>query len=142
MRDETRETLTPLILLAAASGARTMTGIAASTTSRAARALAVGELIVDKLPNTPNRTDPALLLGRIAAGAVVGAMVGGRTRRDRVASAVVGGLVAFASAHVTYRLRRSLSRHLPATAAALVEDVIVVGAAALAVHGRTQYDRE
>ena len=37
--------------------------------------LALGEYVVDKLPKTPNRTAPALLLGRVAMGGLVGAIV-------------------------------------------------------------------
>jgi uncharacterized membrane protein len=126
----------PLALLAAASGARTMSGLAAiapgNAARRATRVLAVGELIADKLPNVPDRVDPALILGRVAAGALVGALVGKQTGRNRGTFALVGGLVAFASTHATYRLRRALSQRLPALAAALVEDSIVVGATAAA----------
>jgi uncharacterized membrane protein len=129
MRDEIRPTLVPLTLLAAASGARTMTGVAAIAPGSATKLLAVGELIADKLPNIPNRVDPALLLGRIAAGTLVGAMVGNRTGRNRGTSAIIGGLIAFASAHATYRLRRALSERLPPVTAALVEDTVVLGAA-------------
>jgi len=77
----------------------------------------------------PSRVAPPLLVGRIAAGALVGATVGRRTGRNRAGSAILGGLVAFASAHATYRMRRALGRRLPAMAAALVEDAIVAGAA-------------
>jgi uncharacterized membrane protein len=129
---ETRGALIPLTLLAAASGARTMSGVAAITPGRArsaARLAALSELIADKLPNIPDRVDPALLLGRVAAGAVVGALVANRTGRGRAGSVISGGLIAFASAHATYRMRRALRERLPALAAAVVEDAIVVGAA-------------
>lgn len=130
MRNESHDALVPLALLAAASGARTMAGVAAISPRLPAKLLAAGELIVDKVPSAPNRTDPALLLGRVVAGAVVGVAVGGRAGRNRVQSAVIGGLIAFASAHATFRLRRALGRRLPPVAAALVEDAMVVGAVA------------
>jgi uncharacterized membrane protein len=98
------------------------------------------ELIYDKVPTAPNRVAPALLVGRVAAGAIVGAAVGSRTGRNRAGFALAGGLIAFASAHATYRMRRALSRRLPALSAALVEDAIVIGAvvagAALLRHDR------
>lgn len=119
----------PLALLAAASGARTSAGIAAISRRTPARLFAAGEFIYDKVPTVPSRVAPRLLVGRIAAGAVVGATVGRRAGRNRVGSAILGGLVAFASAHATYRMRRALGRRLPPIAAALVEDAIVVGAA-------------
>ena len=129
MRREARGSLTPLALLAAASGARTWAGVAALSRHTPTRLFAAGELVYDKVPTVPSRVAAPLLLGRIAAGALVGATVGSRVGRSRAGSAILGGLVAFASAHATYRMRRALGRRLPAMAAALVEDAIVVGAA-------------
>lgn len=130
MHDETREALLPLALLAAASGARTFAGVAAISPRSPAGLLAAAELIVDKMPNVPNRVDPALLLGRIAAGALVGVAIGRRARRHRGKLAVIGGLIAFASTHASFRMRRALGKRIPPLAAALVEDGIVAGAAA------------
>jgi len=130
MRDDTREALIPLALLSAASGARTFAGVAAISPGPA-RVLAAGELIYDKVPTVPKRTEPALLLGRVVAGAVVGMVVGRRTGSDRGTSAAIGGLIALASTYATYRMRRALSMRLSAVAAALVEDAIVVGTAAV-----------
>lgn len=131
MRDGTREALLPLALLASASGARTMSGVAAISPRVPVKALAGAELIADKLPSAPNRTDPALLLGRVAAGALVGAVVGSRTGMNRGHSAIIGGLIAFASTHATYRLRRALMKRLPPIAAAVAEDALVLTAAAV-----------
>ena len=130
MRDQTREALLPLSLLAAASGARAMAGVAAISPRIPVKALAAAELVGDKLPIAPNRIAPALLLGRVATGMLVGAAVGGRTGMHRGESALIGGLIAFASTHATYRMRRALSRRLPPLAAAFVEDAIVLGTAA------------
>jgi uncharacterized membrane protein len=129
MHRETRGSLVPLALLAAASGARTWAGVAAISRRTPTKLFAAGEFIYDKMPTVPSRVAPPLLFGRIAAGALVGATVGRRTGRNRAGSAILGGLVAFASAHATYRMRRALGRRLPAMAAALVEDAIVAGAA-------------
>jgi uncharacterized membrane protein len=130
MKNRNAEALIPLALLAAVSGARTSSGIAAAVPAAPTRLLALGELILDKLPGVPDRIEPRLIAGRIAAGALVGAIVGGRTGNPRGESAIIGGLIAFASAHATYRMRRALGKRLPAFAAALAEDAIVVGAAA------------
>ena len=130
MHEQTRQTLLPLTLLAAATGSRTWTGVAALEPRSVVPVLAAGELIIDKIPNVPNRIDGPSLLGRIAAGAVIGAVVAGRTGANRGESAIVGGLIAFASAHATYRLRRMLGERLPRLAAGLVEDAVAVGAAA------------
>jgi uncharacterized membrane protein len=130
MHEKTRDALVPLTLLAAASGARTMAGVAAVWPRTPPRLLAAAELVADKVPGVPNRVDRALILGRIAAGALVGVAVAGRSGRNRGEFALIGGLIAFASTHATYRMRRALGVRLPSIAAALVEDAIVVGAAA------------
>jgi uncharacterized membrane protein len=107
-----------------------MAGIAAVSPRVPSKLLAGAELVADKLPSAPNRVAPALLLGRIAAGAFVGAAVGRRTGMGRGEAALIGGLIAFASTHVTYRMRRSLARRLSPQVAALVEDAVVLGTAA------------
>jgi uncharacterized membrane protein len=120
----------PLALLASATGARTLAGLAAVSGRRSTRLVAAGELIYDKVPSVPSRVAPSLLIGRVAAGALVGFVVGARAGQSRAGSAAAGGLIAFASAHITYRMRRALSRRMPAIAAALAEDAMVIGASA------------
>jgi uncharacterized membrane protein len=148
----------PIALLAAASGARMMTGIAAvarvraneaSAAAAAARgpgpriarkfdrtiadstaAMAVFELMADKSPRIPDRTAPASLLGRVAAGAVIGSSVARMSNVERRGPAIAGALVAFASAHLTFRLRAALSEQMPGFAAGLIEDVLILGIAA------------
>jgi uncharacterized membrane protein len=130
MHERPRRALIPLALLASATGARTWSGIAAVSGRTPTRLAATGELIYDKMPSVESRVAPRSLVVRVAAGAVVGAVVAGRTGQSRVGSAIVGGLIAFASAYLTYRMRRALSERMPATAAAFVEDGVVLGTAA------------
>jgi uncharacterized membrane protein len=101
MRDRRQRALIPLALLASATGARTWTGLAAVSSRTPTRLAAAGELIYDKVPSVPRRVAPSSLIGRVAAGAVLGAIVAGRTGQNRAGSAIVGGLIAFASAHLT-----------------------------------------
>jgi uncharacterized membrane protein len=121
--------------MAGATGARAMTGLAAVSrlrsreASRATTALAALELVGDKLPNVGNRTDIGPLLGRVAAGALIGAAVARTARSDGARAAIVGGLVAFAAAHISFRLRRRLSRATSPAFAALVEDATVLALA-------------
>lgn len=121
--------------MAGATGARAMTGLAAVSrlrsqeASRATTALAALELVGDKLPSVGNRTDIGPLLGRVAAGALIGAAVAHRARTDGARAAIVGGLVAFAAAHITFRLRRRLSRATSPAFAALMEDAAVLALA-------------
>jgi uncharacterized membrane protein len=143
----------PTILLAAATGARSMTGLAVTTrtatttepsipppqparflatpgVAAAAAALAVVELVADKLPGIPNRTDPLPLVGRIIAGGVIGASIAAVAGRDRVDGAAVGAVAALIGAQLSFQLRRELAEWLPDTLAAVVEDTVVGALAA------------
>ena len=55
MHVHTRQSFVPLVLLAAASGARTWAGVAAIEPWTVVPAFAAGELILDKMPNIQNR---------------------------------------------------------------------------------------
>ena len=98
--------------------------------ARVTTALALGELVGDKLPNIGNRTDPGALFARVVAGAVIGAAVANLTAHDKRNAAIGGAVAAFVAAHLSFQFRKSLSRHLPPVLAALVEDVAVLGLAA------------
>ena len=88
---------------------------------------ALGEVIGDKLPWIPDRTDPGPLFGRVLFGAAAGAVVerheGGRGLRG----AFLGGIAAGVATFVLHRTRRWLSRHtpLPAIAWGAAEDAAV-----------------
>jgi uncharacterized membrane protein len=91
--------------------------------------LAIGEIIFDKLPNTPNRTAPPGLIGRIVTGGFTGACVslgGGQSAFVGAALGVIGGLVGcFAGYHARARLVKSLRQ--PDFNIALLEDLITIG---------------
>lgn len=157
MNERLGSSVLPLALLAAASGARSMTGVAAVARVRAdiaqtrvgggvgprvasrvdrriadaTTAFAAFELMADKAPSIPDRIDPGPLFGRVAAGAVVGAAIAQMQGDDRRTPAIAGALIAFLGAHASFRMRRALSNEMPSFAAGLVEDVIVVGVASL-----------
>jgi uncharacterized membrane protein len=125
----------PIALMAAATGARTMVGVTAASRVRSpelmkvAAAFALLELLGDKIPGIPNRTDLGPMIGRTAAGAFIGASVAHATGRDRVAGALVGSLFAIVGAQLSFRLRRSLTRVLPPFLAAAAEDAVVLATA-------------
>src|SRR6476620_1231301 len=76
--------------------------------------LAIAEIIFDKLPNTPNRTAPLGLIGRIVTGGLTGACVS------------IGGVVGcFAGYQARARLVRSLRQ--PDFYVALLEDLVAIG---------------
>ena len=104
-----------------------------AATAYIATALALGELVTDKLPRTPSRKVPMQFGGRIVIGALCGATLG--TQAD----AMLGGLFAGAvgavvgtlgGAALRAQLARLFGKDLPA---ALLEDVVAIGGAVLVV---------
>lgn len=99
-----------------------------------ARALAAGaalELIADKLPFMPNRTEPRGVLTRMAGGAVVGAATAELAGARPFLPALIGGAAAFVGTHIGYHARRWIRRKgdLPDPAVAVGEDAVVLAAA-------------
>ena len=97
--------------------------------------LAVGELIADKLPFIPSRTQAGPLVVRFLFGAMCGAALCVAGGAAIAPGAVLGGVGAVAAAFAGYRVRRWLTvdRHLPDLLIALLEDVIAVSGGLLIV---------
>lgn len=91
--------------------------------------LAIGEIIFDKLPNTPNRTAALGLIGRIVTGGLTGACVsigGGQSAFVGAALGLLGGIAGcFGGYHARARLVKSLN--LQDFYIALLEDLIAIG---------------
>jgi uncharacterized membrane protein len=152
MATDDKPFVAPIAMIAGATGARSMTGLAAVAHARAANpdalgntapgryldrnianftsVLAAGELVGDKLPFVGDRIAPGPLLGRVAAGAAIGAAVAGMTGNDRRNAAIGGAVAAFVGAHLSFQFRKALSRHMPAVLAAVIEDAAVLTLAA------------
>ena len=88
--------------------------------------LAFGELVNDKLPNTPSRKDPPQFIARVVTGAFSGAVLGAAR------NSLIGGLVAGAigavvgtlsGASVRSALAKMAGKDLPI---ALLEDVVAI----------------
>jgi uncharacterized membrane protein len=90
---------------------------------------AIGELIADKLPNTPARTKPVGLITRILTGALCGACVGVTIGLSFVPGALLGAAGAIGGAFAGYQWRTGLVRALrvPDLVIALAEDVLAIG---------------
>jgi uncharacterized membrane protein len=90
---------------------------------------ALGELVVDKLPNTPSRTEPLGLLARFATGGLSGAALCAAANKSVVIGAVLGAVGGVTGGFVGYQLRTRLVRALglPAIVVALLEDAIAIG---------------
>jgi uncharacterized membrane protein len=102
---------------------RWLAGDAVATTTAV---LAAGELIADKLPGIPDRTEPGPLLGRTAIGATLGALVAGPD--DRLVGGLVGGAAAALATYLGWFLRREAGRStlLPDPLIAVAEDALAV----------------
>ncbi|MBD2723348.1 DUF4126 family protein [Hymenobacter armeniacus] len=102
------------------------------------KVMAAGEMVADKLPNTPNRIAPEVLAGRLLSGALVGAA----WYRSRHGSALGGGLlgaaVAFASTFVSYALRTGISEKsgVPVALVGVGEDALVLAGGAALIGSR------
>ncbi|MCP3136749.1 DUF1990 family protein [Pyxidicoccus xibeiensis] len=94
--------------------------------------LALGELVVDKLPKTPARVKLVPLAGRVLTGVVAAASsVAGQRRAVVALAGVLGGAAAVASAWAFYSLRTVATKRLgvPNMAAAVTEDALVAALA-------------
>jgi uncharacterized membrane protein len=67
------------------------------TTSKVFKVLAAAELVGDKLPYTPNRTNPGGLTGRFLSGALCGATVYKAGNKNPFIGGLIGGTSAIAS---------------------------------------------
>lgn len=95
--------------------------------------LAVVELVTDKLPSTPNRTAPIGLGARIVLGGLAGGTLAVAGGQSGIGGAMIAAVGALAGTFGGFHFRRALSQILSPIAAALVEDVIAVGAGFLIV---------
>ncbi len=73
-------------------------------------AAAVGEFIGDKLPNTPARTAPLGLTGRLILGGLVGAVIATAFRRPLLGGIAMGVVGSAAGTYGGYSLRRGLTK--------------------------------
>lgn len=136
-------------VLGAATGGRTTAGVTALALTAGPDApsgalgrpaakvlvplLALGELVGDKLPATPSRTEPAGLVGRAAAAALCGWTTAGRTHDAPAVPVVAAAGAALATSYAGAAYRGWCARRgWPDWPAAVLEDVIAFGAAAWA----------
>ena len=94
---------------------------------------AIGELIADKLPFIPPRTQAGPLGVRILFGAMCGAALCISGAASPLLGAILGGLGGVAGAFAGYHYRRSLSGEVPDLLLALLEDLVAVGGGFLLV---------
>jgi uncharacterized membrane protein len=97
--------------------------------------LALGELVVDKLPKTPNRTAPGPLLVRVVIGGLIGAIVAAGLNGSEVEGVILGVGGALIGAFGGFLIRREIVLRLGCKdwPVALVEDVSAIVCAVLAM---------
>src|SRR3954447_26335354 len=145
-----REAVLGSVLLGAASGARGQLGVATVVarsdpslpgifrhpwTRRLLVAAAVRELVVDKLPATPSRLEPAGIAGRLAMGALAGGLFAQTRRAPWFPAAAIGAASAIVAAKIGHDVRARLAQRAPDPAIAVVEDALALG---LAVAGASR----
>jgi len=97
--------------------------------------LGVAEVIVDKLPSTPNRTMPGSLVVRALSGGLCGAAICSSADQSIALGAILGAVASIGGAFAGYEARHRLTAQFPGAAMgiALVEDAIAVGGGFLIV---------
>ena len=107
--------------------------LGANVAAYVATALALAELVGDKLPMTPSRKVPLQFGTRIVSGALCGAALGapgGATLVGLLLGAIGAVIGTLGGAAARTRLAAAFGKDLPA---ALLEDVVAVGGAILLV---------
>ena len=99
--------------------------------------MAVGELVVDKLPFTPSRTVLPSVLFRALSGALVGAAFASSRRASPAAGAAAGALGAVAATYAAYHVRQIVDRefNLADPLVAVAEDALATGIGMRALNG-------
>jgi uncharacterized membrane protein len=103
--------------------------LASTRAARILTLLAVGEAVADKFGGVPDRISPPGLIGRMASGALVGAVLFTAAERRGTVGAVIGLLSALATVYPSYYLRVKTQEKLgvPNWAIGLLEDLLVEG---------------
>lgn len=138
------------LVLGAVSGGRSASGLAALALSTprgsdrlhalaslpgtgVATLAAVGELVADKLPQTPSRLDPPALGARLVAGATVAGALARREGAGVVLPALLGTAGALVGTYAGAQWRKAYASQGPDWQAALAEDAAVLLLGAWAV---------
>jgi uncharacterized membrane protein len=97
--------------------------------TKALKLLAAGELVADKLPFIPARTQAGPLAARAVTGGISGAAICSATKRPWWVGALLGGSAAIGASFGAYKLRKFLTeeKKLPNTLVGVLEDAVVAG---------------
>ncbi len=97
--------------------------------------LALAELIADKLPKAPARTDPPGLIARVVFSGLCAYALAMSAGGNLLLAAIVGVIGALLGTFAGYSIRRVLvlGAHLPDLGVALAEDLIAISGSLLIV---------
>ncbi|MBK8905193.1 MAG: DUF4126 family protein [Anaerolineaceae bacterium] len=97
--------------------------------SNALRVFALGEMVMDKMPFVPKRTETSSLAARAVSGGLAGAVVGVMYRGSPMLAGLIGALSATGATFGAYRLRKQLTENtaVPDAVVGGLEDLLVLG---------------
>ncbi len=98
-------------------------------TANTTAVLAVGEIIADKLPFMPKRTDAPALIARAVSGGASGGAIFSSKKRSVLTGTLLGVLAAVSATYAAYNLRKWLGERfdIPDAVLAIAEDALVTG---------------
>ena len=98
-------------------------------------ALAIAELVADKLPQTPSRTAPSGLIARIVTGGLTGACIAVGGGHGALAGAIFGAVGGVAGCFGGYHARARFVKALDTRDLyiALIEDLVAIAGSLLVV---------
>lgn len=99
-------------------------------TANVLSAMAIGELVGDKMPSAPNRIAAPAIISRSLSGAMAGASIYKASGGNMYFGAVLGSVTAVVSTIGSFYLRRKIVKqaHLIDPIIGSIEDAIVLGA--------------
>lgn len=111
------------------SGQTAMSFFNRPATAKTMAVLALGEMVADKLPFMPKRTEAPALVTRAISGAVSGAAICSSKKRSAIAGALLGAVGAVGATYGAYQLRKWAGERfeVPDAVIAIAEDALVAG---------------
>jgi uncharacterized membrane protein len=93
------------------------------------RLFALGEMVMDKMPFVPKRTQAPSLAARVVSGGLAGAAVGLMYRGSPMLAGLIGALSATGATFGAYHLRKQLAETtaVPDAVVGGLEDLLVMG---------------
>lgn len=128
MKDSIKDYATIAGVSAIAGSRTSLTPALLFPRNKALTFLAAGELYVDKIPGIGDRIETAGLVGRSISGAITGAIVSKRKKKNIWLGLLIGAAASYAGAYITYYARKKFKQvtGTPDPIAGLVEDVAMI----------------